>query len=163
MKALPFHPAAGIFPLMPPDDLSALAADIKANGQKDPILRWRGLILDGRNRFLACQKAGIVPRFEEWDGDGSPVKLVASLNLHRRHLNSGQRACVGVLIAEGLLAEGRSRSLRNLKRGRCSAPATLTGRTRDVVGESLTVSGRYIQQAMQVRSICDRFRPGSKG
>ena len=47
-------------------------------------------MLDGRNRLRACRAAGVEPRFETWDGQGSALELVVSLNLRRRHLNESQ-------------------------------------------------------------------------
>jgi ParB-like chromosome segregation protein Spo0J len=53
------HPLAALFPELPPEELTELARDIKARGQLEPIIVYKGLILDGRNRYLACQKAGV--------------------------------------------------------------------------------------------------------
>ena len=47
-----------------------------------------GLILDGRNRYRACEAAGIEPRFREFDGDDP----LASLNVHRRSLSESRSA-----------------------------------------------------------------------
>ena len=49
------HPAAELFPLMPPDQLRVLGEDIKKNGLTSPIVLWRShpqapaQLLDGRN------------------------------------------------------------------------------------------------------------------
>jgi len=48
-------------------DLDGLIADIRKNGQREPITVHEGLILDGRNRFYACQQLGIEPAMVEWD------------------------------------------------------------------------------------------------
>jgi hypothetical protein len=53
------HPAAALFPLMNGEELGALAMDIKENGLKEAIVVIDGMILDGRNRFLACRRAGV--------------------------------------------------------------------------------------------------------
>ena len=101
-----FHEVANLFPLMSDADVSILASDIKANGLRDPIwLHPDGSILDGRNRYRACQQAGVEPEFRHWGGLGSPVTFVVSLNLHRRHLDTSQRAMVAARIAN--LPEGR--------------------------------------------------------
>lgn len=72
-------------------------ADIKANGLQHPITIYENQILDGRHRFIACQKAKVKPEFRNYDGD-DPVNYVISLNLHRRHLNEAQRAMVAAKL-----------------------------------------------------------------
>lgn len=94
------HPASEVFPLIDPDALIALKKDIAVNGLREPItLHPDGRILDGRNRYLACAAAGVEPRFRTWDGQGSAIAYVVSLNLHRRHLDTSQRALVAARIA----------------------------------------------------------------
>jgi ParB-like chromosome segregation protein Spo0J len=85
-----FHPLADIFPLIEDAELDELAADIKANGLREPVVLFEGKILDGRNRYRACAAAGVDCRFETHKGD-EPVAYVVSLNLHRRHLTRGQK------------------------------------------------------------------------
>jgi phage N-6-adenine-methyltransferase len=87
-----WHPAAELFPLMEGGDFAELVADIAAHGQREPIVMYDGMILDGRNRWRACQQLGLAPVYREWDGVGDPEAFVISLNLHRRHLTREQRA-----------------------------------------------------------------------
>lgn len=95
-----FHPVANIFPLMTDDELATLAADIAENGLHEAIwLDADGRIIDGRHRYLACEHIGIEPTYRTWDGEGSVVAFVVSLNLHRRHLDVGQRAMVAARLA----------------------------------------------------------------
>ena len=56
---LKFHPAAELFPLMTEEELIELANDIRENGLQEPIVLLDGLIIDGRNRWLACEQIGI--------------------------------------------------------------------------------------------------------
>lgn len=94
------HPAAELFPMMAGADLDALVADIREHGQREPIIVHDGLILDGRNRFRACQQLGIEPVTVEWDRSGEPPEaFVVSMNLHRRHLNESQRAMIAAKLA----------------------------------------------------------------
>lgn len=87
------HPAADLFPLLPDVGLRALAEDIKANGQHEPIVLFEGAILDGRNRWRACEIAGVKPKTVEWFG-GNPWDFVWSLNAERRHLEPGQKVAI---------------------------------------------------------------------
>jgi ParB-like nuclease domain len=93
------HPLAALFPELPPEELTQLARDIKERGQIEPIILCKGLILDGRNRYRACQIAGVKPRFEEFDPKAakrSPEEFVLSRNLRRRHLSVGQKAAIAL-------------------------------------------------------------------
>ncbi len=94
-----FHPLCEVFPPMPDDELQSLAANIKTHGLTHPIILMDGKILDGRHRFLACQIAGIEPRFEQFQGS-DPVAFVWGENLARRHLTSGQRAAIAVELED---------------------------------------------------------------
>ena len=64
------HPACSAWPEMHPGELRELAADIKANGLHEPLtLTPDGLLLDGRNRMLACEMAGVEPATVVYAGD----------------------------------------------------------------------------------------------
>jgi ParB-like nuclease domain len=92
MAKLEVHPVAGLFPMLADDELAELAADIKERGLLQPImLDAEGRILDGRNRYEACQKADIKPAFETYAGDDA-IGYALSVNINRRHLSKGQRA-----------------------------------------------------------------------
>ena len=95
MKA---HPFADVLPLLEGEAFESLVADIRANGLLELITIHGGLILDGRNRYRACEAAGIEPKFLEFDG-GDPLGFVLSLNVHRRHLSESQRSLVASRLA----------------------------------------------------------------
>jgi N6-adenosine-specific RNA methylase IME4 len=130
-----FHPIANIFPLLEADDLKTLASDITANGQREPIIIFESKILDGRNRYRACEIAGVEPLCHPYMGD-KPLADVLSWNLHRRHLTTSQRSMVGARIAK--LQLGDNQHTEN------SAPS------QEVVADNLKVSADSIQFAKKV-------------
>ena len=74
---------------------NSLVADIEANGLRQPITLFQGLILDGRHRYAACQKLGLTPTTEVFTGSEEDARLfVLSANLHRRHLTLEQKKAI---------------------------------------------------------------------
>jgi N6-adenosine-specific RNA methylase IME4/ParB-like chromosome segregation protein Spo0J len=158
------HPYANIFPLLPEEELKALADDIAAHGLREPIWVHRdGRIIDGRNRYRACELAGIEPEYRAYQGDDGPELLdfVISLNLHRRHLNESQRAMVADSIAnlrlganqhqsEGtkIFVPSRDETAADLFG---EAPAQIAGVSQAEAAELLNVSDRSVQFARKVR------------
>jgi len=109
ISAYDFHKLALLFPLMEGPAFDELVADIKANGLQQAIILLDDKVIDGRNRLRACEAAGVTPTFVNYkSGDhmiGDPLRFVISANLHRRHLDTGQRASHR-LGTFGKIAEG---------------------------------------------------------
>jgi ParB-like chromosome segregation protein Spo0J len=90
-----FHPACLAFPQMPEDELDELAKSIKEKGQVVPVVRWKAkdLIVDGRNRVFACERAGLDPKVYDrnFADDAAVWSFVCAMNAERRHLTREQR------------------------------------------------------------------------
>ncbi len=114
---MPVHPVCEIVPLMDEVALTRLVDDIRENGLRVPLWTYKGSLIDGRNRLIACKRAGVQPRFQEWDGQGSLVKFAWSLNGERRDLTPSQRAAAAVLMLPILEEEAAERQAEAGKRG----------------------------------------------
>lgn len=161
MSERAFHPAANLFPLMDDDDLQALAEDILAHGLQQPIELLDDKIIDGRNRYKACLIVSVTPRFVKvYPQD--PVAHVLSRNLHRRHLTTSQRAMIAARAKEYYEEEAKKRQTSNLKRGD-ESPVVVKlpqrekqgenaekGKSRDLAGQALRVSGSTVDAASKV-------------
>lgn len=153
-----YHRIANIFPLMQGDEFEKLAADIQANGLLDAVVLHEGKILDGRNRYRACQQVGVTPRFVDFAG-GDPLTYVISKNRHRRHLTSGQLAAIAVtqeeLMAE-LEAEARARQATSKPGIYGGEPLTqiveeAVGETAQRTAEIFGTNRQYVQDAKRLR------------
>ena len=150
---LQYHPAASVFPMMRGDEYQELLYDIQEHGLREPILLCDGQILDGRNRFRVCREIGIEPAFRKWDGKaGSPLSVVLSLNLHRRHLTSSQRAAIAVEILPLLEREAKERQRLSKGRGQKGTEKIpdLKGEARDQAAKMVGTNSKYISIAKQV-------------
>lgn len=91
------HPLSETVPgQMTEEEFIALCASIKADGQCQPIVLFEGKILDGRARYKAVRHLGNLPTTVQFEGDvAKAAAFVIDNNLHRRQLNSMQKALVG--------------------------------------------------------------------
>jgi len=137
------HPAAELFPMMSPLELSVLARSIAEEGLQHPIVTFKGAILDGRNRLAACEMRGVSPRFVEWAGDGSPVAYVLATNLHRRHLDESQRGIIAGKAAKMFVAEARRRQISGVRQ-------VDRWQSRDQAANLLNVSPRTVSHGKRV-------------
>jgi DNA modification methylase len=154
MKKLTLHPACKLFPKLTKEELKELAADIKANGLQNPIVLYRGQILDGRNRYLACKIAGVKPRFVNWDGKGSPLEWVISENLIRRHLTSSQRAVIAYDLLPLLEKEAKERQRLGKGRGKRGAKSCATlsnnGKASTVAAHIAKTNATYVEAVKSI-------------
>jgi phage N-6-adenine-methyltransferase len=147
---LPIHPAAEIFPPLPPDELGALGEDIRVNRlqERAKVLRQgdRFVLLDVRSRLDAIEGAGLTIKvfegstpnnkfFEVVENVGDPYDYVWSLNFHRRHLTGEQKRDV---IAK-LLKAKPERSNRQIAKQTSVSPTTV-GKVRDELERAGDVS-----------------------
>lgn len=162
MKEFESHPAAKLFPLVTPPELENLAEDIKSNGLLNPIIIHENLILDGRNRYLACKKAGVEPVFQKWNGQGSPTQWVLSINLHRRHLSASQRAAIATEALPMFEAEAKERQIklaqireaqkRNEPDVEKIPPLVNEGKARDKAAAATGANPRYVSEAKRIKA-----------
>ena len=95
-----YHAACELFPRIKGEAFQELVASLKANGflSQFPIFTLpvaqgeEPIILDGRNRYEACQEAGVEPVYKVYEGPLSPEAFILSVNVHRRHLTVVERA-----------------------------------------------------------------------
>jgi hypothetical protein len=117
------HPLANIVAMAGTREQQALTQDILRNGQNEPAVLWRGKIVDGRCRQLACTTLGI-PLETRKLGDklteDEVAKVVKSLNT-RRNLTETQKIVSGYLEQQrtgqtnGQIAEEWAVSVRSLQ------------------------------------------------
>jgi hypothetical protein len=104
VSGMQVHPVADMLPLMQGEEFDALVADIKLHGRNVvPIVMFKGVLIDGRNRARACVAAGVRPEETTYKGPDTPealIRWIVSQNVHRRHLDTSQRAMLAARIAK---------------------------------------------------------------
>lgn len=131
------HPLAELFPLIEGQAYWDLVADIREHGIREPVVMLDGMVLDGRNRYLAGREAGVAIPTVNFEGD-DPLAFVLSLNLTRRHLTESQRAMVAAKLAR--LPQGARTDL-----------APIEAMSQPEAAERMQVSRTSLQRAVQVQ------------
>lgn len=175
MKA---HPVADMFPLLDEnsDQFKSLLVSIDRNGQYDPIVvDDQGRILDGRNRWRACEVLKREPKVVKFadlklgkneDGvDVLPEDFAFDRNFGRRDLTPDQRAIIGAQFEEYIVGGKRGAPVGNgnnnpakkseKSKGAKSSPLTFEAKparkkTRAKLAEKAGVSEHKAQQALDV-------------
>lgn len=117
------HPAASVFPLLEGDRFQSLVDSIAEHGVQNPIVSYKGEVLDGRNRLRAVMKLRdeghkVDLPFVEWDSKCglSATEWVAAQNIDRRHLSQDAYAAAVAAINRILRKEAKERKAAGLKR-----------------------------------------------
>lgn len=172
------HPLADTLPMLDEGspEFKALVSSMKARGydRDEPVLRvvtrqdgtpakslksntpLKRLVLDGRNRVVAGDRAGVKVLFRDHliledgtaEGLGKLVDVVFGKNLARRNLNDDQRAMIAARLAS--LTPGRPAGGRPGTAAPKGTPPP-GGITQEEAASRLNVSVRSLQRAKEVQ------------
>jgi len=122
------HPLAARWPMMPDDELAALAESIAADGLSHPlVLDGQGRLVDGRNRLEACRIARVHPKYLSPRGLDTDEEIrayiIGRVNAQRRNVSTGQKA---IAVADDLAAQGKRKNGR-WERGSITQESGLSG------------------------------------
>lgn len=128
------HPYADKFPMLSDTELDDLAESIRMIGLLHPVVVDRdGLVLDGRNRVEAANRAQVEVRTVVYEGDDI-AEYVIACNVTRRNMSTGARAMATALVLE---ADGR-RDNGRWRRGSVlvgNQESLITGQWQNILGQ----------------------------
>lgn len=132
-------------------EFAELKADIQEQGLLEPIITYEGKILDGRNRFMACNELGIKPEFVPYTGN-TPLHYVVSKNLKRRHLTAAQKAFVALEIEKrlGEIAK-KQQGTRTDIFANCEKVDFMPIRAEKQAAEIVGTGSRYVSEAKNIQ------------
>jgi|GEM_PF-3621202 len=111
----PVYPFADGFRKLDFDAFEGLCADIKANGQQEPIVIAEGVLIDGRNRLAACLhlKRQVIAVVHDKLDVMTIATLIMTKNVLRRHMTANELA---VAVIEFKKVTGTTESYNGLSR-----------------------------------------------
>lgn len=150
-KAIALHPLCALFPRLADAEFAAFKADIAANGLNQPIVIYRGQILDGGNRYRACVELGIKPATVDYTGT-DPMGFVFSANARRRHLTPGQYAAIVASAQNWELAQAQGGDGSNQHSSKAATLPVCSNQPAGATDSLSTVADRAAQSGASERT-----------
>ena len=131
------------------EEREQLEANLVAEGCRDPLVTWNGILLDGHNRFEICDRRGIPYKTVQVDlPSAEAAKLWIEENqIGRRNLTTDQRAAIAYRIMQRRVAISKEERARKGGTARhlslvvaSTTERTPTPRQRELVASQLGVS-----------------------
>jgi hypothetical protein len=135
-----------LIPPLAPEELAQLEANILADGCRDPLVTWQGILIDGHNRFAICSRHGLTFRTQDMefpDREAAELWMIGN-QMGRRNLENIDKVPLlerkrQILAGQAKERQGERNDLRgdivvNLPQG-CD-------KTRDAVAAEIGVSGK---------------------
>lgn len=140
--------------LIPPlsaDEYRLLEESILAEGCRDALVTWHGILIDGHNRYRICTQYGLpFSTIETELEDRNAVKVWMMKNqLARRNLTDFQRCEMVSNVSDAVKEEAKKRQ-ENTQFGGGGNIATTEGKSRDILGSMAGVSGKTYEHAVKV-------------
>lgn len=103
--------------LIPPlsaDERAQLEANILADGCRDPLVVWAGVLIDGHNRYEICTKHYLPFKTveTEFDGREQAVEWIIRNQFGRRNLSDYQRGVLALRLKPIMEARARASQIR---------------------------------------------------
>lgn len=136
-------------------ELSILTESLKAEGCRESLLVWNGLLIDGHNRYAICTEYDIPFKTSEvhFASRTDALVWIKKNQLGRRNLTDYQRAEIALSLKEDLAKLARERQLGALKQnGAVPAKLPERGETRDALADMAGVSGRTLDKVERIEA-----------
>jgi protein gp37 len=152
------HPACLAVPSIESDDRIKLEESIGRDGLRHEILLTDdGMLVDGRNRLLACFNGKIEPRFRKITAD--PWQVAFAENIARRHLDVKRKAAFGLAWQEHEKQNAAQRKEAGQKAGgharhgksRLVEMFPPSSKSRDKIGDRVGVSGKSVDKVAVIK------------
>jgi ParB family chromosome partitioning protein len=133
-----------LIPPLAPEELAQLENNILAEGCRDPLVTWRGILIDGHNRFTICSKHGLEFQTVEREfEDRQAAELWMIQNqIGRRNLEAIDKVPLLERKREILAAQAKERQVRKPADSVVENLPPQTDKTRDAIAAEIGVSGK---------------------
>lgn len=147
-----------LIPPLTPDELAQLESNLIADGCRDPLVLWDGIIVDGHNRYRICTEHHILFKTvdKQFSSRDDAILWIIDNQRGRRNLSDGARAMLE-LRAEPILrakAKERQREHGGTAPGKTlpqnSAEVKGKGDTREAIAKRAGVSHDTVDKVKKI-------------
>ena len=128
-----------LIPPLTPDEYAQLEANCLADGIRDPLVVWQGVLIDGHNRLAIAEKHGLDYTVveKEFEDEYGVIDWMCANQLGRRNLSNEQREyLIGVRYNTEKRMRGRP------QKNNCDNLTQLS--TRDKLAEEYNIAPRTV-------------------
>ena len=131
-----------LIPPLRPEELAQLEANILADGVRDPLVTWRGVLVDGHNRYAIATTHGLAFQVVEraFATRDDVVLWIVNNQFGRRNLSIAARTELAMRIEPILAAKARANMAAA---GAKSAPGRPAEKGRQISDDLTTVSTKH--------------------
>lgn len=154
--------------LIPPlaaDEFAGLEKSILAEGVREPIITWNGVIVDGHNRYAICQKHAIEyqNRERQFESRDAAKIWIIENQFGRRNLSAYSRGLLALELEPLYAAEAERRLHLSEGRGKKgtqnSSDVLAKGETREKVAKAAGVSHDTIRKIKAIEAEAAKGNP----
>lgn len=104
-----------LIPPLTPEERAGLEEMIKAEGCRDALISWHGIIIDGHNRYEICTRNDIEYRIDERDFSGrDDVKVwIIKNQFSRRNLPAYERAKLALVLKPLIATKAKENQIKS--------------------------------------------------
>lgn len=139
-----------LIPPLAPEELAQLQLNIITEGCRDPLVTWRGVIIDGHNRFEICTTNGIEFQVvtKDFDDRSSAIEWIIRNQFGRRNLSPYERTRLALRLEEAI----KERAKANQKHAGGAVPqkSAEAVETREEIAKLAGVSRDTVDKVKQI-------------
>jgi hypothetical protein len=158
---------SSMIPPLAADELRQLEANILAEGCREALVTWEGILLDGHNRYQICQRHGIPFKVEQVSAEVADREAarvwIRNNQLGRRNLTPAWRIELEMGNAGDLRTKGRKRQAEAIRdrdeKGRAEpvlSPGDKSGQRHNTRAEIAKRSGTSVGQVAMAEQVKKR-------
>lgn len=104
-----------LIPPLSPDEYNQLEQNILAEGCRDAIVTWQGVVVDGHNRYELCVKHGIPYKTteKEFGNDNQAEEWIIRNQFGRRNLSDYQRTDLALKLKPSIEAKAKEKQIES--------------------------------------------------